>query len=170
MKKFRKLKIGLFLLFLLIVTIPISRPSFWRAALYLNMFDACGEGNIQWVKIWLFLGASPDGWSDYKAASGYIYPEFTSHVSTVVLKKNSQLLELLLAKGASPNLREGDGTLPLQFAIDDHKADAVRMLLNAGANLNIHVNPGPESALEYAKYLKFDDLIPVIEPFLKKRE
>lgn len=118
----------------------------------------------------MFLGASADGASDYDAAarvSRLIGSEFSSHVHTVVDDRDTRLLRLLLARGASPDLALGDGTTPLVSAIHDHKTEAVKILLDAGAN---PLYSDRWTAADQAKSLKFYDLIPVIEPYLKESQ
>lgn len=165
MRKLRIIGIGLLLLSLLVAAVAILRPPFWRNILYEEMFDACRDKSIPRARIWMFLGASPDGASDYDAGRGYNGFEFSCHVHTVVDDEDTRLLRLLLARGASPDLPLGDGTTPLVSAIHDHKIEAVKILLDAGANPHYSDR---WTAVDQARSLKFEDLIPVIEPYLKK--
>jgi hypothetical protein len=162
MKKLRALGIGLMLLVMVVAATAIIRPPFWRNILYEGMFDACRDESITRAQIWMFLGASPDGASDYDAGRGYNGFEFGSHVNTVAYDKDCQILALLLAKGASPNLDS-----PLATAIHEHNEDAVKILLDAGANPRYSDR---WTAVDQAQSLKFHDLIPMIEPYLKKSQ
>lgn len=110
------------------------------------------------------MGASPDGASDYEAGSPVL--EFSSHVHTAIDDKDTRLLRLLLEKGASPNLELGDGTTPLCIAINDHNIEATKILLEAGANPRYSDH---WTTIDQAKSLHFQDLIPIIEPYLGKK-
>ncbi|MCW1926500.1 ankyrin repeat domain-containing protein [Luteolibacter arcticus] len=134
----------------------IRRPPEWRSILYEEMFDACRDDSMVRARIWLLLGASPDGASDYN--SGPHGTEFSSHVHTAATRKNCRLLRFLLDKGASPNLEWGDGSTPMTFAIHERNGPAVKLLLAAGAD--------PQLAMRHAKNLKADELVPIILPFL----
>jgi ankyrin repeat protein len=113
------------------------------------------------------LGASPDGDSDYDAAgSGSIGLEFSPPIAAALYCKDTQLLSLLLSKGASPNLGWSDSG-PLSTAVHEHNLDAVKILLDAGASPRYS---NRWTAVDQAKSLKFHDLVPVIEPYLKKYE
>ncbi len=46
------------------------------------------------------------------------------------------IVQLLLERGADPNLRDGDGDSPLHLAILNHHAQIIRQLLNQGADPN----------------------------------
>lgn len=164
MRKLRAIGIGSVLLLALIAVLAIVRPPLWRNILYEGMFDACRDESISRARLWLFLGASPDGASDYEAGRGHNGFEFSCHVHTVVDDGDTRLLRLLLARGASPDLPLGDGTTPLVSAIHDHKVEAVKILLDAGANPRYSDR---WTAVDQARSLNFDDLIPVIEPYLK---
>jgi hypothetical protein len=52
-------------------------------------------------------------------------------------------------------------------AIHGHKVEAVRILLDAGANPRYSDR---WTAVDQARSLRFDELIPVIEPYLKKSQ
>jgi len=163
----RRILIGLLLTFaMLIGFFAITRPPAWRGLLYNGMFDACRDDSLIRTRIWLFLGASPDGASDYTVSVRYVGSEFMSHVHLAVSHPNCRVLRLLLSKGASPDLKLGDLTTPLALAIGDHRVEATKMLLEAGANPRY---TDRWTALDQAKSLKYDDLIPIIQPYLKQR-
>lgn len=157
----RILGTSIFLLSIYFTVAAISRPPEWRSILYEEMFDACRDGSLVRARLWLLLGASPDGASDY--AAGPHGAEFGSHVEVAVMNRNDRLLRLLLEKGASPDLVSGEGGTALSSAIHDHNTEAVKLLLAAGANPWCY-NQG--TAIDHAKRLKFDDLIPIIRPYL----
>ena len=163
----RRILAGSLLAFALLVGLAVlSRFSPGRAALYDGMFDACRDDSLVGARIWLLLGASPDGASDYEAGAGHNGFEFSSHVHTAVTHADCGLLRFLLSRGASPNLQLGDGTTPLSMAVDEHKVEATRMLLAAGANPRYS---DQWTAVDQAQSLKFTDLIPIIQPYLDKK-
>lgn len=167
MRKLRAIGIVALLLGLLATVLAITRPPSWRAILYEGMHEACSNGSLSRARMWMFLGASPDGASDYEAAGGGVGFEFGSHVHCAVYDKNTRLLRLLIARGAAPDLQLGDGMTPLSMAVNEHKAEAVKILLEAGANPRYSDR---WTAVDQARSLKFHDLIPLIEPYLEGRE
>jgi ankyrin repeat protein len=167
MRKVRVIGICLLLLIGLVAALAITRPPSWRAILYEELFDACRDASTARARIWLLLGASPDGESDYEAAgSGRIGLEFSPPIAAALYCNDTRLLSLLLTKGASPNLGWSDSG-PLSTAVHEHNLDAVKILLHAGANPRYSDR---WTAVDQAKSLKFFDLVPVIEPYLKKYE
>lgn len=158
----RILGVSIFLLSMYFTVAAISRPPEWRSILYEEMFDACRDDSLVRARLWLLLGASPDGASDY--AAGPHGTEFGSHVDVAVIHRNDRLLRLLLEKGASPDLVSGDGGTALSLAINEHNPEAVKLLLAAGADPRCY-NEG--TAFDHAKRLKFDDLVPIIRPYLR---
>ena len=165
MRKLRTIGLVFLSVVLLVAILAVTRPPTWRAILYEGMFDACRDGSVTRARIWMFLGASPDGAADYDAGgSGRIGLEFSSHVHAVIDDNDTRLLRLLLARGASPDLALGDGTTPLVIAIHEHKIDAVRILLDSGAKPRYSDR---WTAVDQARSLKYDDLVPIIDPYLK---
>jgi hypothetical protein len=139
--------------------VAVGRPPEWRSILYEEMFDSCRDDSLIRARLWLLLGASPDGASDYVAGPHGM--EFGSHVHVATSNGNCRLLRLLLEKGASPDLESEDGTNALIIAIHDHRSDLVKVLLEAG--VNPHYSDG--GAIEHAKRLDFHDLVPIIRPY-----
>ena len=134
MRIIRTIAYILLALLMLLSVVAIWRPPFWRNLLYEGMSDACRDESITGAHIWMFLGASPDGASDYDAGRPYNGFEFSSHAHTVVDDKDCRFLKLLPAKGASPNLELGDGTTPLSMALYYDNQKAAKILLEAGAH------------------------------------
>ena len=165
MRKVRVIGICLLVIIGLVAVLAITRPPSWRAILYEELFDACRDASTSRARMWLLLGASPDGESDYEAAgSGRIGLEFSPPIAAALYCKDTRLVSLLLSKGASPNLGWSDAD-PLSTAVNEHNLDAVKILLKAGANPRYSDR---WTAVDQAKSLKFYDLIPEIEPYLKK--
>lgn len=158
----RILGASILLLSMYFTVAAISRPPEWRSILYEEMFDACRDDSLVRARLWLLLGASPDGASDY--AAGPHGWEFGSHVDVAATHRDCRVLRLLLEKGASPDLASGDGSTALSSSIHHHHTEAVKLLLAAGANPRCY-NEG--TAIDHAKRLKFDDLVPIIRPYLR---
>ncbi len=140
----------------------VVKPRDWRTLLYEQTFDACRDGDVVRVRVWLWLGASPDGWADYDG--GEPCTEFASHVEAATARGNHRVLQLLLEKGADPNMG-ADDTTPLGTAINDHNAEAVRILLAHGADPRFGYGEGDDAAA-HAMRMKFPDLAPLIQPYL----
>lgn len=67
----------------------------------------------------------------------------------IILEDGHEFLEVLLEKGADPNLRSANGELPLDRAILTENSDAIALLLSRGANPNLKDDLG-ETPLMYA--------------------
>ena len=143
----------------------VARPPAWRSALYDETFDACRDGSMARVRIMLWLGASPDGLSDYEAGTPGM--EFSSHVNVAAMKGNHGVLQYLLEKGANPNLGCSDMS-PLITAVHNHDAESVKLLLAHGADPRFGYLQG--NAADHALRMKFPDLAPVIRPYLNHEE
>lgn len=163
MRRLRVIGICLLLPTGLVAMLAITRPPSWRAMLYEELFDACRDGDMTRTRMWLLLGADPNGESDYDVAgSGRIGLEFTAPISPALYCKDTGVLRLLLSKGASPNLDDS-----LAIAVNEHNLDAVKILLDAGANPRYSDR---WTAVDQARSLNFHDLVAVIEPYLKKSQ
>jgi ankyrin repeat protein len=150
---------------LILASAIVIRPSIVRAFLYEAMFDAVRDNQPKLVRLLLLLGADPDGASDYAASSSYQGLEFSSHIHTAVMHRDCAVLNILLGARPNLNIAIADGATPLSCAIHDHNRQAVKALLDAGANA--HYN-STWTAAHQARSLGFDDLLPVIEPHLRK--
>lgn len=78
------------------------------------------------IKMLLKYGANPNG-------SPQIY---TALISATSRPDSAVIVELLLEAGADPNAA-GDVSPPLFFAIGRHRVESVRLLLDAGAKINV---------------------------------
>jgi hypothetical protein len=84
------------------------------------------------------------------------------HDCQTVLRGQTQVCELLLARGAAIDMQGSDGRTALMVAISGQNEDIVSMLLARKANLNIRANNG-ETALSIA-----ERELPNLVPALKK--
>lgn len=150
---------------ILILFFLLMRSPIVRGILYENMRTAVKSNNYKKVKLLLFLGADPDGDSDYKILIDNQGLEFSSHLLTAVSMKDNEMLKLLLKSKPDINLVESDETTALRSAISLHNIDAVRLLLEAGAEPRYYDD---YTAVVHAKAAGFPDLIPIVEPYLHK--
>ncbi len=61
---------------------------------------------------------------------------------SAVAGKHLQIVELLLKKGAQPNVRERGGFTPLHTAAANGDVECIRMLILAGANIHLRSDDG----------------------------
>jgi len=84
---------------------------------------------------------------------------FTS-LSWSIASNNLELIELLLSKGANPNLRSNDVT-PLMDAAHEGDRDIVKLLLRHGAERS--AKSGSYTAADYARHYGHVDLLDLLE-------
>ena len=72
-------------------------------------------------------------------------------------KDNDAMIELLLSKGADPNIRGPNGEIPLALAAR-YSLKAVQMLVDKGADINAKDNAG-FTALWWAKKMEQDTVV-----------
>lgn len=82
-------------------------------------------GSLQSAEALLLAGASPNGLDD---------PNSLNPLSMAAKWREDGFAQLLLMKGADPNLRNGDGTVAMHHCWE-HKT--AKILLDAGANLDV---------------------------------
>jgi len=90
------------------------------------------------VEILLEAGAHPDGGPDWITDSigGKYGDEFQSPLSTAARNGHTEIMRLLLSRGAHIDLAEGEGQTPLVSAISAKQKAAVALLLASGADPN----------------------------------
>lgn len=76
----------------------------------------------------------------------------TTPLLMAVEMKHIEAVRVLLAAGADPNVRDGEGTSPLPFCAEKGYPEMARLLLLCGATKTIHEGAGPAgmNALGYA--------------------
>lgn len=80
-----------------------------------------------------------------------------SELSRAVIKKNTDVVSLLLAAGADPNIYNSQGVYPLTEAVYSKSYEITQMLLDAGADVNVVSGTG-YSALHLAAINKSPSL------------
>ena len=90
-----------------------------------------------------------------------ISPEGTALVACIY-KGDQKMSELLLKKGANPNVQNGNGTTALMYAVQNQNIDLVKLLLNNEANKNIKDKQG-KTAFEYAVFTKNKQIINLLK-------
>lgn len=100
----------------------------------LEEFEAVGPcgpepaGPIDAVVLLLRHGARVKGWSPSREGDPLLL---------AVLSKHIEAVRLLLAAGADPNMRDGEGTSPLRVCADKGYLEMARLLLLCGATKTI---------------------------------
>ncbi|WP_052573907.1 ankyrin repeat domain-containing protein [Haloferula sp. BvORR071] len=146
----------LFLFLAILVMTAISRPPEWREATERELTDACDGDHMLRARFWLLMGANPDGESD-----------LTPPLCVAAYHHSHRVLRLLLEKGANPNkMAEPEGT-PLSDAVNSRNPEAIKLLLAAGADPRYS---STWTAADQAKRLHYDELIPLIRPYLSEPE
>lgn len=106
-------------------------------------------GDIDFAKALIQRGAQVNrlGWAPlhYAASRGQV-----------------KMVQFLLDHGAFPNAPAADGSSPLLLAVTSRKADAVKVLLAAGADPKA-VNQQRKSALDVAKEMKLSSIVSLLE-------
>ena len=101
-----------------------------------HFFDrACAFGDDVGVELLLHLGADPDGKRDHEQYVKYVAAiEPTAPIFHAAWGGETNVLALLLAAHANPNILNGEGDLtPLATAAIHGHAEAIRLLRTAGA-------------------------------------
>jgi ankyrin repeat protein len=81
---------------------------------------------------------------DIDSKSGYGTP-----LMAATVKRNTELVKLLLEKNANPNKTDVNGSTALHFSVIFSYEDIVKLLIDANADKNIKDNRG-KSAIDYA--------------------
>ena len=90
---------------------------------------AIQNNNVECVRLLLDNGARPNN------------KYFMGHEINLVPLENTECLLLLLQYGANPNVFNRAGLCPLMKACKEHQIDAVRVLINYGADINAQCPP-----------------------------
>jgi len=77
-------------------------------------------------------------------------------------ENNIAMTELLLEHGADINMEASTGDTPLMLAITFNAHDVIKFLLDHGADTTV-VNKGGATALDYARYMKNERVIMILE-------
>jgi ankyrin repeat protein len=133
-----------------------------------DIFEACAAG--QWVRVVELLdrqpelvdAVAPDGFTPLGLAAFFRHASIVRtllergatadlpsqnqlHVTplqSAAAARSMEIVELLLARGADPNSREGNGFTALHAAADNGQIEMVRLLLDHGADANARAENG----------------------------
>lgn len=120
------------------------------AEFYWLMDRACSYGDELSVRMLLKAGADPSGLRDYEAfVKKYdLGIEPSLHLTQAAHGGYIEVIRMLLAAGANPNIPEGEGVTALTVAAEAGHLEVVKALLAAGADKNYRTPEG--TALELA--------------------
>lgn len=121
------------------------------AEFYWLMDRACWDGDELSVQMLLKAGADPSGPRDYAAfVKKYdLGIEPSMHLTQAAHGGHIEVIRMLLAAGANPNIPEGEGVTALTVAAEAGHLEVVKALLAAGADKNYRTPEG--TAFELAK-------------------
>jgi ankyrin repeat protein len=138
---------------------PIESCTNWFHYSRLPIFQAIGQGNLQWVRQLLrHTDVDPDcrnlqGWTTLQQACS-IEPNYS--------ERQKQIVQLLISNGADVNAPpgEGYGSTALQAACESGNEEIVDILLKQGADINAPAGPlAGMSALAATSYCGHFDLV-----------
>ena len=89
-----------------------------------DIWEAARTGNVEAVKQHLAAGADVDA---------TVEEDRTTPLHGAALNGHKEVAELLIAKGANVNAKDGFGRTPLDWAIDDNHTETADLLRKHGA-------------------------------------
>ena len=92
--------------------------------------DAAGKGDVSSVQVLLARGANINGRGGYRNGTALMQ---------AAVSGSDEVVKLLLAKGADPNVRDNMGVTALIYAAARPDESIVKLLLDGGADANINV-------------------------------
>ena len=99
----------------------------WHSRVQRSLAENAGDGNLTRMRLCLALGASPNG------TVGGTGPALTF----AAMMNRIDSIRFLLSHGSNINIQDKWGMTPLMVACDHGYTDAVRFLLDAGADPNV---------------------------------
>jgi len=158
------------LLGILLGLILIYRRSYWEIAIAHTLFDVSAFGAIALVMLNPSLFDSQIVYSAYHgdipkinylvAMGGNVNATFSSRrisaLEEAAQQPNPEMLNVLLEKGANPNLADSYGMTPLIAAINRNQLQNIKVLIDHGANVNLADKRG-ETPLAAARRLGYVD-------------
>jgi len=107
---------------------------------YSPLILACYRSNIPVVKFLIEKGAEINKVSDMGTA-----------LMAATVKKNTEMVQLLLDKKADPNITDPNGTTALIYAVQFNAPELIKLLLKYKADKNLKDKSG-KTAFEYAAF------------------
>lgn len=119
-----------------------------------QLYHAAGKGDLAGVRQLIAAG------TDVNAKSG----DGSQALNAAAVYNQHDVIKLLLAHGANPNVRNKEGDTPLVCATKYAGGDpiTVKLLVDAGTNLGIADNDG-KTALDYARKQNQSDAIALLK-------
>ena len=119
---------------------------------YSSLTLACYSGNNEVAKYLI------DHVDDVNSKSSYGTP-----LMAATVKKNTELVELLLEKKANPNAIDKNGSTALHFSVIFSYDEIIELLILAKADASLKDNRG-NSALDYARITDNKKIIQLLKP------
>jgi ankyrin repeat protein len=114
------------------------------------LYEAAGDGDANKVTALLDSGVDVNG----RSAKG------SYALNNAAVENEVEVMKILLARGADPNVRNSQGDTPLICATKyaGGKAATVKLLVESGTDLTIQDDKG-KTALDYAKAKEEDEAV-----------
>lgn len=151
-----------------------------------SIFDIARKGNLEQLKLAMKSDpkivnkVSKEGYSPLTLACYYSNNEVAKHLINNVddidsksgygtplmaatVKKNVEIIKLLLEHGANPNIADQNGSTALHFSVIFNYIDIVKLLVNANAKFDLKDNRG-KTALDYAEVTQNKTIIQILNP------
>ena len=118
------------------------------------LYQAAGDGDAQQVTMLLDSGVDVNGRTDNGSYA----------LNNAAVENEVEVVKILLAHGADPNVQNSQGDTPLICATKyaGGKTATVKLLVEAGTDLAVQDNKG-KTALDYAKAKKQKEAIALLE-------
>ncbi len=124
-----------------------------------NIINAIDEKGFSMLILACYLG-NPDVFHfilEQDVDVNYVSPSGTA-LMACVFKNKVELVDLILEKGADPDLTDTNGLTALMLAVQLNNVVMVEKLLNVGANKKLKCNQN-KTAFEYAVFLNNSEII-----------
>lgn len=123
-----------------------------------SFFVAVKDADVPAVKLFLDLGQSANA---VESATGHVLVTASMFCAYEPKEVRGEVVRLLLAAGADPKAKDGNGASALLWAAQSCPLDAVKALVSAGADVNAKAKGGG-TPLMMAEVFKRDDVAKVL--------
>lgn len=123
-------------------------------SLEVSLYVAACDGDVSETKRLLMLGANVNATDHPEGKSPLMMAE-----ACTAGPGRGELVELLIASGATVNHQSGDGSTALMYAAKNGDTQAVKALLKSGASVNIADNEGETALMKAVRFFCDEDTI-----------